>query len=230
MREFSNQHKNQGGNALFLILIAVVLFAALTYAITQSNRGSGNSSAREGNSVAASSVTQFPAAIRTGITRILMRGFAVTELRYARPADATTEYATFTQQQVFHPDGGGVTWTDPDQQAVTAVADGQWHINSNTGTTAAGIGGAGADTIMFLTNVKGGVCEAIMRQLYNVTAIPAGSTTRVAIIAGASPATGLSNTTAITFNAAAGQGVDGRAFGCFSNGGVNFYFHVLVEQ
>ena len=231
MRDLTNKDKYQGGNALFLILIAVVLFAALTYAITQSNRGSGNSSAREGNAVGASSVTQFPAAVRTGVTRILMRGFAVNEVLYSRPVD-TAAYATTPQQQVFHPDGGGVTFTPPDDQAVTSSAAATWVINSNAGTTVEGVGTAAADHVMFLTDVKGGVCQQIMNQLYGQgAAIPAVSQTRTAIVGTYAAATGTASGTGIALTAANGQGVAGRAFGCFTTAApvTNTYYHVLVE-
>lgn len=48
--------RRQRGNILFLILLAVVLFAALSYAVTQSMRGGGKDSSDEKNQLAASAI------------------------------------------------------------------------------------------------------------------------------------------------------------------------------
>lgn len=222
MTNTMNTRQNEQGNALFLILIAVVLFAALSYAITQSNRSSGNAG-RETNTISGTTITQYTSGIRTGITRMLLRGTATSELRFDKPSDAT--YSSNTTQQVFHPDGGGVGYQTTDQNVVnTLIAEttgapnpnGNWHFLTtkpvkNIATTA-------GDVVAVLEDVKKGVCEQLNQQINGSTTIPVASINDAAMIDATTEIDGVS-------------GVAGQPFGCIKSSGTKYYYyHVLAEQ
>ena len=65
--------QKQSGNALFLILIAVALFAALAYAVTQSGRGGGNTN-KEQATLAAAQIDGFFGDVQATITRLMLTG------------------------------------------------------------------------------------------------------------------------------------------------------------
>lgn len=61
---------NAKGNVLFLILIAVALFAALTYAITQSGRAGGDGLSREQAKLKATELLQYATLIQQTMIRL----------------------------------------------------------------------------------------------------------------------------------------------------------------
>lgn len=206
------------GNALFLILIAVILFAALSYAITQSNRSGGNPS-RETNLIASTTVTQYPSAIRTAITRMLLRGSSIADLDFMLPSDAAFNTAPVTDK-VFHPNGGGAVFQNVDPNTVTLDAsndpEGDWTFLKNKVVT--NIGTSTGDVVAVLTNVREGICQRINEQITGDIAIPASGLSDAQAIANAA-------------NPFTGTGITGQPFLCVSTSdGNNVYYHVLAEQ
>lgn len=65
---------NSSGNVLFLILIAVALFAALSYAITNSNRSGGKNTDKETASLSAARILQNLALMTATIDRMTISG------------------------------------------------------------------------------------------------------------------------------------------------------------
>ena len=105
--EISETHKNEG-NALFLILIAVALFGALSYAIVKSSQGSGSIEAEQ-EILRQAEVQNYQAALQAGRQRLSIIG-SCSAIDYTPPQDQTDtgDKSCF----MFHPDGAGVGYRD----------------------------------------------------------------------------------------------------------------------
>lgn len=169
MLKFNNYkyRKGERGNVLFLILIAVALFAALSYAVTSSSRSGGGDASSETNLVNSAQVTQYPASVRTSILRMIVAsGIDATDLGFDPPpyTNCTDEAE---QNCVFDPAGGGATYVMAPADVMADGEQGEWFFNGtfavpNIGTNDAGDGN---EIIAFLPGIKKGVCDRINEQL-----------------------------------------------------------------
>lgn len=234
--------KGQDGNVLFLILIAVALFAALSYAVTQSSRSGSGDAGSETNLVNSAQMTQYPASIRTAIVRMIVSGTAVSSLNFNPPAD----FANLESNQVgvFHPSGGGATYASAPPELMASGNPGTWHFNADLEIPDIGTAGAdGNDLIAFLPGISLSVCNKVNTQLGLPNPPPVLATDLSAEYTKDMVDPDGPGGTAATFPtgtdeediADAGGTFDGQPFGCFRNGpvatpGEYVYYHVLVER
>ena len=237
------------GNVLFLILIAVALFAALSYAVTSSSRSGGGDASSETNLISSAQITQYPAAVRTSIVRMIIGGAQVTDLEFNPPSD----FANLSDSGggvkgfgVFHPDGGGATYATIPPDIMVDNQQGTWTFNGDFEVVNIGISSAtsaaGNDVIAFLPGVKESICSRINQEL-GITTTPIIT----ASVAGADAATAgytrmMDNALSIPATeiilgtgGAAGTNtasLDGQPYGCFRNTstGEFVYYHILIER
>lgn len=232
----------ESGNVLFLILIAVALFAALSYAVTSSTNSGGGDANDESALVNSAAITQYPASIKTAMIRMqVSNGVDPLEFKFDVPPFTSL---TDTTTGVFHPDGGGATYSqsNPDvmvQGGAATNADGDWYFNydfevENISTT--GASSAGNEIIAFLPDIKQSICSKINDEL-GITGIPvlsSGITVTTMMdedsgytVSTAAPAANMIGGT----NLGAAE-LDGKPYGCFRNTGTGpyTYYHVLLER
>ena len=176
-----NRRKREKGNALFLILIAVALFAALGYAITQSSRGGGKNADAEKLSLQAAQIVQYAGSIKFAIDRMRYGwGYRDTEISFENSTVAgyTNANCTSTDCKVFDTAGGGVAydapkeeWLDSSQSAQALY--GEWYFPVGVcipfvGTGETGCQGDGLDNeelVLILPYVRKALCLEINDRL-----------------------------------------------------------------
>jgi len=167
---------NDKGNALFLILIAVALFAALSYAVTQSGR-SGGGVDKEQTTLAAAELIQQVSAMRSYITRLYILDevdqIKLNDSAYNAAGDIYLPDGTKTTGRtigIFNTSEGGIPVQYP---AVGVRGDDSfiYMANSNLQENGIELGSASLDEF-FWQVVSQTACEEINRKLYNSATIP----------------------------------------------------------
>lgn len=156
------KENKQTGNVLFLILIAVALFAALSYAVTSTTNYAGIGKVDEETArVQVAEIFSFYTNVRMGILRIVASGIDPTNINFEK--FDTTEYG------VFSPNGGGITYYNPPNDLNVS----EWGFASTLHATAgiyvtdiaSNADITGRDIIGGLTGISLELCEAINKEL-----------------------------------------------------------------
>jgi hypothetical protein len=170
---------SSSGNALFLILIAVALFAALSYAITQSGRG-GGSIDREQASIAGAQISSYAAQMASAVNRMkLVSGCADSDFSFNYDSDGDGDYIdtddTYNNNgspgdyscHVYHANGGGITRIDP--ATINGLTDSASNIEVYGSSYMSGAlpnvwpSIANVDLVLYVRNITDEACLAINR-------------------------------------------------------------------
>ncbi len=157
--------KNNSGNVLFLILIAVALFAALSYAVTSSTRSGGNDISQEKAKTLAAEVIQYAGLMGSAYTRLNTRGCSDTEVSFYNNLWTNTENPNAPLDKrchVFDQAGAGIPTAYRLSPQVTTTGTSRPYLRSlqvqNAGTTA-------SDAIFVLAQIEPKVCEEINKSI-----------------------------------------------------------------
>jgi hypothetical protein len=163
--------KMQKGNVLFIILLAVSLFAALTYAVSDSFRGGTSTITESQAEIAADKILRDMASIRQGFEYLWnQQGCSIDDISFANPATPPH------QCDIFHPEGAGISYPNyleqyqdspPSQVGVFSYV-GPWHWAHGTDAgnyRIIGLGTDAQDLMLHFNFVDEKICTAVNRQV-----------------------------------------------------------------
>jgi hypothetical protein len=165
----SSNSGRQNGSALFLILIAVALFAALSYAMTQSSRSGGGSISREQTELKAARLMSYMGEIQAAVSRMVLSGVLPTALQF-NTVLLNGVPCTSGASCVFAPDGGGVTFQDWPVFFQYANHNRLKFYPAGAGASVQGLGSASDEVLMLVTfpdgtSAQDAICDVINTKL-----------------------------------------------------------------
>lgn len=159
---------SESGNVLFYIFIAVVLFGGLSFAVSQSGRGSLTQMTQDRNRLAATELIDYSDSLAKAVGMMRLRGTTLAALRFSHPNLSSASYdAPGTQapeNEVFNSDGGAMIYRRPPEAVSNAATDYAFLSAisvTNIGSTCATA--TCADLVVAVPGVNTEICDLINR-------------------------------------------------------------------
>lgn len=233
------------GNALIYVLLAIVLFAALSFLLSrQTDTGEASYLSQEKVELYATQLISHATQVRQVIEQMVYSGTDIEELNFVLPSDGTFEDGSDIHK-VYHPDGGGLNYKPLPAEAiaqVSATPPAGWYLGvfNNVEWTAlgpgntAGQGGAAApytDAILVAYQIPEAICAKINEKL-GVSGIPSmtDSIKETMIDDSTAGYGGGANTDLTTDSGDICPDCDNRAMLCVQEGGMYAFYSVVADR
>ena len=163
---------------MIYVLIAIVLFAALSMTLGRQTDNSEASDLDDGKAeLYATQLIAYATQAKSAVDQMMFSSTSIDELDFTLPSEAGFNSAP-TMHKVFHPDGGGLNAVALPEQAIDQnIADpvAGWYMGrfENVEWTET----SGTDVILIAYQVKKKICEKINQNVTGTTTIPQLTTT-----------------------------------------------------
>jgi hypothetical protein len=162
---------SERGNALWFILIVIVLLGGLTMLLTRSGSDVDQSGDVERLRIQASQLLRYGKGLQGAVETMKNRGVSENDISFENTetvADYTNANCTKSDCLVFDMGGGGQTYRDP-PDGVNNGSEWIFNAQNNIGTTAGPVGTtaqrSGNDLILLLPGMRENICIQINKEL-----------------------------------------------------------------
>ncbi|MCC7304828.1 MAG: hypothetical protein IT558_01060 [Alphaproteobacteria bacterium] len=230
--------KQEDGNALWFILVAVVLLGILTMVLSRSGTNVEQSGNIEQQRIRASQILRYAKGLQSSIEQMKLRGVSENQISFQNSTTVTNytnAACNVSDCRVFDVGGGGQEYRAPPAGANDGS---EWIFTgaNNAGSTAYPVGTtaarSGNDLIMLLPNADPALCKQINRDL---TVGTAGTIPEDASGIDVTAFTGTyDNVLKIIDGDPSPLELDGKQAGCFintlPNPDVTYFYYVLMAR
>lgn len=168
----NTQKLGQAGSAFFVILIAIAMFGALSYAVFSGSRSGVSTLTADQARIQAQEILDYTEVIKKAVQTLRLRGCSESEINMQTPATIgwinTPTAPADKSCDVFELAGGKVLYQTvfPNARTDPTVTQ-HWWFNGQTAVK--DIGTTSPELIMWAINLKPEVCDAINKILYGTS-------------------------------------------------------------